>query len=173
MKLSFTDYELDTRSWHTDIFWRETAHLNVVRAKLNSQLNTSYCIVRRGMQSVLNISPSQPCQTCSAMSPHVASLSLLRKLDFIAEYNRHIVFIFCTRNCILLPTLITKFFASIVFIIFVAFLSDLSTLFDLCILSSNIITKFFILLSFLSFLWHSCPLSSLFLTNSIFTYSWH
>ena len=65
-----------------------------MRAKLNSQLNTSYCIVRRGMQSVPIISPSQTCLTCSATSPHVVSLILLKKLIFIAEYDHHIVFIF-------------------------------------------------------------------------------
>ena len=76
---------------------------------------------------------------------------------FIAEYNHHIVFIFCTRNCIL---------------------------------SSNMITKFCFLLPFLSFMQHFrsmsiyfyhfyhlssifCSLSLLFLTNFIFTDSWH
>jgi hypothetical protein len=120
-KLSFTDYELDTPSWHTDIFWRETAQLNVLRAKLNSQLNTSYCVVRRRMQSMPIFSPSQTCQTCSAMSPHVASLILLTKLDLIAEYDHHIVFVFCKRNGILSPNMITKFFCFYRFIIYVAF----------------------------------------------------
>ena len=53
---------------------------HVVRAKLNLQLSTYYCIVLRGMQSALIILPSQTCWTYSTKSRRVA-------LDFIAKYD--------------------------------------------------------------------------------------
>ena len=56
-----------------------------MRAKPNSRLNTSFCVVRRWMQSVPIISPSQTCQTCSAKSPHVASL--IYKRNWILSPN--------------------------------------------------------------------------------------
>ena len=79
----------------------------------------SYCIVRRGMQSVPIISPTQACLTYSAMSPHVASLILLKKLVFIAKYDHHIVFIFYKRICILSPHMINKFFLLLSFLSFI------------------------------------------------------
>ena len=50
--------------------------------------------VRRGMQSVQIILPPQACWTCSATSPHVASLILSNTLDFIAEYDHQDLFYF-------------------------------------------------------------------------------
>ena len=75
------------------------------------------------------ISPSQTCQTCSAMSLHVASLILLKKLDSIAEYDHHIVFIFLYKKVHLMVEYDHQvLFPSTVFIIDVAFPFNVFTL---------------------------------------------